>query len=85
TTNFFQCLGMVGKSIFLSLIRQLMLLVPLLYFMPLLLGADGVWWSFSTSDILSCAIALVMRASLLKKMNTLKDGDDASAVLGSRL
>lgn len=85
TTNFFQCLGMVGKSIFLSLIRQLMLLVPLLYFMPLLLGADGVWWSFSTSDILSCAIALVMRASLLKKMNTLKDGDDATAILGSRL
>lgn len=85
TTNLFQCLGMVGKSIFLSLIRQLLYLIPLLYFLPLLLGGDGVWWSFPVSDILSFATAMIMRASLLKKLRSLKDGDDASAILGSRL
>lgn len=84
TTNLFQCLGMVGKSIFLSLIRQLLYLVPLLYILPLFWGGDGVWWSFPISDFLSCLTALVMRKGLLDKLNTLKDGDEAT-ILGSKL
>lgn len=84
TTNLFQCLGMVGKSIFLSLIRQLIYLVPLLYVLPLFMGGDGVWWSFPISDFFSCATALIMRRGLLKNLNQLKDGDDAS-ILGSKL
>ena len=84
TTNLFQCLGMVRQSIFLSLVRQLIYLVPLLYILPRFLGADGVWWSMPVSDVLSCLTALVMRASLLKKFDRLQDGDD-SAILGSKL
>jgi len=85
TTNFFQCLGMVKKSVFLSLIRQLIYLVPLLYILPRFLGGDGVWWSFPISDFLSFITALIMRQNLLKKFDILKDGDDASAILGSKL
>ncbi len=84
TTNLFQCLGMVGQSIFLSLIRQLLYLVPLLYLLPLWLDGDGIWWSIPVSDLLSFVTALIMRASLLRKFNTLQDGDDA-AILGSKL
>ena len=84
TTNLFQCLGMVRQSIFLSLVRQLIYLVPLLYILPRFLGADGVWWSMPVSDVLSCLTALVMRASLLKKFDRLQDGDDC-AILGSKL
>ena len=39
TTNLFQCLGMVSKSIFLSLTRQLLFLVPCVYFLPAALGS----------------------------------------------
>ena len=84
TTNLFQCLGMVGKSIFLSLIRQLIYLVPLMYLLPLLMGGEGVWWSIPVSDLLSFITALLMRASLLRKFNTLNDGDEAT-ILGSKL
>lgn len=84
TTNLFQCLGMVGESIFLSLIRQLLYLVPLMYLLPLWLGGDGIWWSIPASDLLSFVTALIMRASLLRKFDTLRDGDDA-AILGSKL
>ncbi|MBQ0043585.1 MAG: MATE family efflux transporter [Bacteroidales bacterium] len=83
-TNLFQSLGMITKSIFLSLVRQLIILVPLLYVLPLFLDGDGVWWSFPISDILAAAIALVMRAKLLRQLNSLNDGDDP-AVLGSRM
>ena len=85
TTNLFQCLGMVKKSIFLSLIRQLIYLVPLLYLLPRFMGGDGVWWSFPISDFLSFVTALIMRQQLLNKFNKLEDGDDASAILGSKL
>jgi len=85
TTNLFQSLGMIKKSIFLSLIRQLLYLIPLLYLMPVLFGGDGVWWSFPISDALAFFTALIMRQNLVKKFKRLKDGDDASQILGSRL
>ena len=44
-TNFFQCIGKVKVSIFLSLSRQLILLIPMAYLFPLWLGLDGVWYS----------------------------------------
>ena len=38
-TNLFQCLGMVSKSVFLSLSRQLLCLVPFIYLLPLAFDA----------------------------------------------
>ncbi len=84
TANFFQCLGMVKKSIFLSLIRQILYLIPLLYILPQFFGGMGVWLSLPVSDCLSFLTAMLMRASLLKKINTMKDGDDP-ALLGSNI
>ena len=84
TTNLFQCLGMVRQSIFLSLIRQLIYLIPLLYLLPLWLGGDGIWWSFPASDVLSFVTAMIMRFSLLRKFDSLRDGDEAD-ILGSKL
>ena len=83
-TNFFQCLGMVKKSIILSLSRQLLFLLPLLYTLPLCMGSNGVWMSFPISDLLSAALTAILLRKLFKKFNTLKDGDE-SAILGSNL
>ncbi|MBQ9669306.1 MAG: MATE family efflux transporter, partial [Prevotella sp.] len=49
-TNFFQCIGKVKISIFLSLSRQLILLAPLAFVLPLRWGLDGVWYSMPVSD-----------------------------------
>jgi len=84
STNLFQCLGMVGKSIFLSVSRQLLFLVPALYLLPLIWGAKGVWFSFPITDSITFIITTVMILFLMKKMRGLQDGDDP-AVLGSRL
>ena len=48
--NFFQSIGHAGKSIFLSLSRQLLLLLPLLAVLPPRYGLDGVWMSMPISD-----------------------------------
>ena len=60
TTNFFQCIGRVKVSIFLSLSRQLLFLLPLVLVLPLLWGLDGVWLSLPVSDGLSALITAVI-------------------------
>lgn len=84
TSNFFQCLGMVNKAILMSMSRQLLLLIPCVYILPLFFEAKGVWLSFPIADFLSFVIAVVLFGGLAKKMGRLKDGDDPS-VLGSKL
>ena len=82
--NMFQCLGMVGKSIFLSLSRQLLFLVPMIYLLPLWLQEKGVWISFPLSDLVSTIIAFFMIRDLMKKLGALKDGEDP-LTLGSTI
>ena len=52
-TNFFQSIGMAKISIFLSLSRQMIYLLPLLVILPPLMGVDGVWWALPISDALA--------------------------------
>lgn len=78
TTNLFQCLGMVKKSIILSLSRQILFLLPLLYLLPLKWDSLGVWLSYPVSDVMSCILAFTMLGSLFRKFNKLKDGDSPS-------
>ena len=85
TTNLFQCLGMVRKSIFLSLSRQLLFLLPCIYILPALLESeDGVWYSFPISDTIAAIITAILAVGLLKKLGKLKDGEDPS-ILGSQI
>lgn len=84
STNFFQSLGMVNKSILLSLSRQLLFLVPLVYFLPKFFSIKGVWFSFPASDIIASLLALVMLLPLLGKFRTMRDGEDP-AILGSSI
>ncbi|MDE5956308.1 MAG: MATE family efflux transporter, partial [Bacteroidales bacterium] len=84
STNFFQSLGMVSKSVFLSLSRQILFLLPLLYTLPLFFGAEGVWISFPVSDFMASLMTIVMISRLFKKFSILKDGDEPS-ILGSQL
>ena len=83
-TNFFQCLGMVKKSVILSLARQILFLIPLIYFLPLWLESDGIWISFPISDLMATLLSIYMLGRLFGKFNKLNDGDDAS-ILGSQL
>lgn len=60
STTFFQSIGKAGKSIFLSLTRQVLFLIPLLLFLPGRLGLDGVWLSFPASDLFATVVTTAM-------------------------
>ncbi len=60
TANFFQSIGMAGKAIFLSLTRQMMILLPCLLILPRFYGTAGVWYSMPVSDLIASLIAAAM-------------------------
>jgi Na+-driven multidrug efflux pump len=59
-TNFFQALGMAGKSIFLSLSRQIIFMIPLLMVLPSMWQLDGVWAAYPISDVLATIVTSIM-------------------------
>ena len=67
-TNFFQCIGKVQISIFLSLSRQLLFLLPLLAILPLFWGVDGVWYSLPASDLTAAIVAAIIMQIYMKKI-----------------
>jgi Na+-driven multidrug efflux pump len=69
-TNFFQCIGKVKVSIFLSLSRQLVLLLPMAYVFPMFWGLDGVWYSMPASDFGSWAMTIPMLMWYMKKFKS---------------
>lgn len=67
-TNFFQCIGKVKISIFLSLSRQLILLIPMAYILPFFIGLDGVWYSMALSDFGSFSMTIPVLIWYMKKL-----------------
>lgn len=83
TGNFFQSIGQAGKSIYLSLTRQLIFLVPCLLLLPRLMPVlglpplDGIWLSLPVSDglaSLNAAVLLWMQIKEFKRANSPTQG-----------
>lgn len=66
TSYFFQSIGKAYIAIFLSLSRQLLILLPCILLLPQIWGAPGVWWSMPISDITASLIAGYMLYRQLK-------------------
>ena len=52
-SNFFQSMGRAKLSIFLTLTRQLLYLLPCLFILPRFYGLNGIWFSLPISDLLA--------------------------------
>lgn len=68
TTNFFQSIGKAKISIFLSLSRQMIFLLPLLVILPPSMGVDGVWWSLPISDTIAFLVTLMIMLIYMRKI-----------------
>lgn len=69
-SNYFQSIGKAKISMFLSLLRQVLLLVPLMLILPNYLGLNGVWIAGAMADFTSAIVTafFVMRElKILKK------------------
>lgn len=66
-TNFFQCIGKVKISIFLSLSRQLLFLIPSLIVLPIFFDLNGVWASMPVSDLLASIVTAWIMIVYMRK------------------
>lgn len=77
-TIFFQSIGKVGHSIFLSLSRQIIFLIPALFILPSafeyfgLAPLDGVWAAIPVSDFISAFTAMLFLWLQLKELRKMK-------------
>lgn len=66
--GFFQYIGKAPLAIFISLTRQLLFLLPLLWILPRTLGAYGVWISMPIADLASIILAAVLFVWQMRKI-----------------
>lgn len=67
-TNFFQSLGKAGKAVFLSLTRQVIFMIPMLFILPRVWHLNGVWGAFPICDGLSAIVAGIMLYRQIKRI-----------------
>lgn len=66
-SQFFQSIGVAWKSVFLSLSRQFLYLIPTILILPPFFGLDGVWYSGPLSDGLAAVTAWLFLFYHVKK------------------
>lgn len=66
--NFFQSIGIAWKSIFLSITRQCLFLIPAILVVPTFFQLNGVWMASPIADILSSVVAAGFLGWQIKKL-----------------
>lgn len=68
-TSYFQATGQPLKASVLSMMRQLILLIPLILILPLFFGLDGILFAGPIADISSGIVVFVFISKEMKKLN----------------
>ncbi len=78
-SNYFSCIGKAKISMVLSLLRQVLLLIPSILILPRLtipvigtLGLTGIWLAGPVSDIISVMITFMVFNKEMKKLDAMK-------------
>lgn len=74
STAFFQSIGYAGKSIFLSLTRQMLFLLPAILIIPMFMDnkVDGVWYAMPFSDAMATIVSVIMLWHQMKAFKALQ-------------
>lgn len=70
SANYFQAVGKAPKAMFLSLLRQVIVLIPMLLILPKFLGLTGVWLAGPIADFSASVVTAVF---LFIEMRHLED------------
>lgn len=71
TATYFQAIGKAWMSFFLSVFKPLIILIPLVYFIPKILdsGVVAIWWAFPIADVLASMICFFILRNSVKKLS----------------
>lgn len=71
SSNYFQAVGKPKYSIFLSLSRQVIVLIPMLLILPNIFKLNGVWMAGPVSDLIASIITAIFLLREMHKLNHL--------------
>lgn len=66
--SYFQAIGKAKKAAFLGLLRQVLMLIPMLLILPNFFGITGVWAAGPVADFVSCTIAMLLLVREMKQL-----------------
>ena len=69
STSYFQSTGQPLKASVLSMLRQLLLLIPLILILPLTFSLDGILYAGPIADVASAVIVSLFVVYELRKLN----------------
>ena len=76
-SNYFQSIGQAFKALILSLIRQILFLIPGFLILPRFFGLDGVWAAAPVSDVVSAVVSIFFLVHLTRGLNRLIESKKA--------
>jgi Na+-driven multidrug efflux pump len=68
----FQAIGRAGPALLLSMSRQILIFIPMVFIMSHFFGLMGIWYTFPVSDVLSALLTLFFVIREIKILNTLQ-------------
>lgn len=74
SANYFQAVGKAGYAIVFNLLRQIILLIPLIYILPKFWGLTGIWLAGPISDV---GAALLTGIFMLRELKSLASREHA--------
>lgn len=66
-SNFIQSIGKAKMSMLLGLLRQVIVLIPMIMILPNFIGLNGIWLAQPTADIVSAIITGIVLVKEIKK------------------
>lgn len=67
--TFFQAIGMAKPSIVLTLVRQVLALVPFIIILPIFFGVEGIFFAQPISDLITLVIAALLLRGAFKSLD----------------
>ncbi len=73
-SNYFQSVGKAKLAIFVTLFRQVIMLIPLLFILPGFWGINGIWLAYPIADVMSAVAVSIILIKQWKILNEMTSG-----------
>ena len=81
---YFQAINRGGAALIVTLVRQLVVLVPLYLVLPRYLGLDGIWLAGPLSDAVAVVLTIVLLVPEMRRLARAKDASDLQPKIASQ-
>ena len=70
SSSYFQAVGKAPKAMFLSLLRQVIVLIPMLIILPIFFGLTGVWFAGPIADLSASILTAIFLLIEIRHLNS---------------